>query len=510
MELFREDGCMTDAGFRAMCSCPVTACAGGTNAVGDAFHYIRDGYAEVMLCGGTEASITPMSIGGFTSMKALTQTEDPNRASIPFDAERSGFVMGEGAGVLLLEELEHAKARGAKIYAEVVGYGANCDAYHFTAPAPGGAGAIDCMALTLADAGIAPEQVDHINAHGGGFLRHGGKVWWFGEHKVPGNAGNYAHVGVHCYSSDENDLVNWKDEGIALRVSDDPASDIAKGCILERPKVIHNAKTGKFVMWFHLELKGQGYSSARSGVAVADRPEGPYAFLRSGRVNPGKWPENIPADKRTLAGTPKAETQRGSQFPEGMDNAALFYRDFTGGQMARDMTLFVDDDGKAYHLYASEDNGTLQIAELDDTYTAHTGRYVRAFEGRFMEAPALFKKDGKYWFIGSGCSGWAPNAARSAVEAPTKTVPSLDCTGGGKALSRATAGSFTIPAKRGERSAKPCAAPISGTAATATKSPRRLTRPRICGTARPRRPRVCATARQRHIRPRRPPRGCPR
>ena len=157
-----------DAGFRAMCSCPVTACAGGTNAVGDAFHYIRDGYAEVMLCGGTEASITPMSIGGFTSMKALTQTEDPNRASIPFDAERSGFVMGEGAGVLLLEELEHAKPRGAKIYAEVVGYGANCDAYHFTAPAPGGTGAIDCMKQTLADAGIAPEQVDHINAHGTG------------------------------------------------------------------------------------------------------------------------------------------------------------------------------------------------------------------------------------------------------------------------------------------------------------------------------------------------------
>lgn len=256
---------------------------------------------------------------------------------------------------------------------------------------------------------------NHINAHGGGFLRHGGKVWWFGEHKVPGDAGNYAHVGVHCYSSDEHDLVNWKDEGIALRVSDDPASDIAKGCILERPKVIHNAKTGKFVMWFHLEPKGRGYSAARSGVAVADRPEGPYTFLRSGRVNPGKWPENIPADKRTLAGAPKAETLRGSWFPEGMDKAAIFYRDFAGGQMARDMTLFVDDDGKAYHLYASEDNGTLQIAELDDTYTAHTGRYVRAFEGRFMEAPAVFKKDGKYWFVGSGCTGWAPNAARSAV-----------------------------------------------------------------------------------------------
>ena len=155
-----------DAGFRAMCSCPVTACAGGTNAVGDAFHYIRDGYAEVMLCGGTEASITPMSIGGFTSMKALTQTEDPNRASIPFDRERSGFVMGEGAGVLLLEELDHAKARGAKIYAEVIGYGATCDAHHITAPLADGSGGAKAMAMAIADAGITPDQVDYINAHG--------------------------------------------------------------------------------------------------------------------------------------------------------------------------------------------------------------------------------------------------------------------------------------------------------------------------------------------------------
>ena len=155
-----------DAGFRAMCSCPVTACAGGTNAVGDAFHYIRDGYAEVMLCGGTEASITPMSIGGFTSMKALTQTEDPNRASIPFDAERSGFVLGEGAAILLLEELEHAKARGARILAEVVGYGATCDAYHMTAPRPDGSGAAKAMEMALADGGAKPEDVDYINAHG--------------------------------------------------------------------------------------------------------------------------------------------------------------------------------------------------------------------------------------------------------------------------------------------------------------------------------------------------------
>ena len=127
------------ANFRGMCSCPVTACAGGTNAVGDAFHYIRDGYAEAMLCGGAEASITPLAIGGFTSMKALSQTEDPNRASIPFDLERSGFVMGEGAGILLLEELEHARSRHAKIYAEIVGYGATCDAYHITSPDPSAA-----------------------------------------------------------------------------------------------------------------------------------------------------------------------------------------------------------------------------------------------------------------------------------------------------------------------------------------------------------------------------------
>ena len=137
------------SGFRGMCTCPVTACAGGTNAVGDAFHYIRDGYAEVMLCGGTEAAITPLAIGGFTSMKALSQNTDPTRASIPFDAERSGFVMGEGAGILVLEEYEHAKARGAKIYAEVVGYGATCDAYHITAPAPDGRGGARAMAEAL-------------------------------------------------------------------------------------------------------------------------------------------------------------------------------------------------------------------------------------------------------------------------------------------------------------------------------------------------------------------------
>ena len=153
-------------GFQGMCTCPVTACAGGTNAVGDAFRYIRDGYGDVMLCGGAESAITPLSIGGFTSMRALHVGDDPACASVPFDERRSGFVMGEGAGVLLLEEYEHAMARGAKVYAEVVGYGVTCDAYHMTAPAPGGEGGARAMAQALADAGVAPEQVSYINAHG--------------------------------------------------------------------------------------------------------------------------------------------------------------------------------------------------------------------------------------------------------------------------------------------------------------------------------------------------------
>ena len=155
-----------DTGFRGMCTCPVTACAGGTNAVGDAFHYIRDGYADVMLCGGTEAAVTPLAIGGFTSMKALSQATDPSRASIPFDAERSGFVLGEGAAILVLEELQHALDRGAHIYAEFVGYGATCDAYHMTAPRPDGSGGAKAMAMAISDAGITPDQVDYINAHG--------------------------------------------------------------------------------------------------------------------------------------------------------------------------------------------------------------------------------------------------------------------------------------------------------------------------------------------------------
>ena len=153
-------------GLKGMCACPVTACAGSSNAVGDAFHYIRDGYADAMVAGGAEATITSLAIGGFTSMGALTTATDPNRASIPFDKERSGFVMGEGAAILVLEELEHAKTRGAKIYGEIVGYGTNCDAYHITAPDPTGDWSAACMRMALDDAGIGPEDVDYVNAHG--------------------------------------------------------------------------------------------------------------------------------------------------------------------------------------------------------------------------------------------------------------------------------------------------------------------------------------------------------
>ena len=233
----------------------------------------------------------------------------------------------------------------------------------------------------------------HINAHGGGMLIHKKTYYWFGEHKIEGKIGNTAQVGVHCYSS--KDLYKWKDEGIALQVSDDVKSDIQKGCILERPKVIYNAQTKKFVMWFHLELKGAGYNSAKAGIAIADKVTGPYRFVRSTRATPGQFPVNVPTHQK--------------------DASQLYIRDLDGGQMVRDQQLFVDDDGKAYHIFASEDNQTLHISELTADYLDYTGKYVRAFEGRYMEAPAIFKKEGLYYFMGSGCTGWAPNEARSAV-----------------------------------------------------------------------------------------------
>ncbi len=148
-------------------SCPVTACAAGSNGVGDAFRLIQRGYAQAMICGGAEAAITPLSMAGFAAARTLSRrNHEPARASRPFDRDRDGFVLGEGAGILLLEELGHAKSRGARIYAEIVGYGMTCDAYHMTTPVPGGEGAARAIQLALKDAGLTPNQVSYINAHG--------------------------------------------------------------------------------------------------------------------------------------------------------------------------------------------------------------------------------------------------------------------------------------------------------------------------------------------------------
>jgi 3-oxoacyl-[acyl-carrier-protein] synthase II len=147
--------------------CTVSACASSAHAIGDAFRLIKHGDAEMIIAGGTEAAVTPMSVGGFAAMKAMsTRNDEPERASRPFDAERDGFVLGEGAGMVILEELEHAVARGARIYAEIVGVGMTADAYHITAPAPGGEGAARAMKRAIDEAGLSPEEFDYINAHG--------------------------------------------------------------------------------------------------------------------------------------------------------------------------------------------------------------------------------------------------------------------------------------------------------------------------------------------------------
>jgi len=241
----------------------------------------------------------------------------------------------------------------------------------------------------------------HINAHGGGVLYQNGIYYWFGEHKIEGEKGNSAQVGIHCYSS--KDLYHWKDEGIALKVSDDPKSDIARGSIIERPKVVYNKKTQKYVMWFHLELLGKGYASALAGIAVSGKVNGPYRYLKSFRANVGKMPFY-------LARTSEEEKVNCADTLN-KDNK-FFCRDLSPGQMVRDMTIFVDGDGKAYHVFSSEENYTLQIAALNDDYTGYTGKFVRVYIGHQTEAPALFKRNGKYYMLGSGCTGWAPNAAR--------------------------------------------------------------------------------------------------
>lgn len=274
---------------------------------------------------------------------------------------------------------------------------------------------IDYVRVYQKEKGIASGKVwrdtdgNVINAHGGGILFHEGKYYWFGEHRPA--SGFVTEKGINCYSS--TDLYNWKSEGIALAVSEEEGHDIEKGCIMERPKVIYNAKTGKFVMWLHLELKGQGYRPARAAVAVSDSPAGPYRFIRSGRVNPGAYPLNMTRKEQKMKWNPEEYKEWWTpKWYEAIAKGMFVKRDLKDGQMSRDMTLFVDDDGKAYHIYSSEDNLTLQIAELADDYLSHTGKYIRIFPGGHNEAPAIFKKEGTYWMITSGCTGWKPNKAR--------------------------------------------------------------------------------------------------
>lgn len=254
----------------------------------------------------------------------------------------------------------------------------------------------------------------HINAHGGGILFHEGTYYWFGEHKTGGRTGNRAMVGVSCYSS--TDLLNWKREGVALAVHEEGSgSDIEKGSVIERPKVIYNEKTGKFVMWFHLELKGQGYNAARTALAISDYPTGPYEFQKSLRPNPGIWPINFKETWKEKSITESELEGWSDEWKKEVAEGLFIRRDLESGQMARDMTLYVDDDGKAYHIYSSEENLTMHIAELTDDYLDFTGKWAVIEPAGHNEAPAVFKQDGKYYLITSGCTGWDPNAARSFV-----------------------------------------------------------------------------------------------
>lgn len=248
---------------------------------------------------------------------------------------------------------------------------------------------------------------DTINAHGGCVIFADGRYYWYGEHRSADR--KLPQKGVTVYSSP--DLTTWKYEGLALEAVAEPGHDIELGCIIERPKVIYNEKSGKYVMWFHLELKGKGYGPARCAVAVADNPAGPFRFVRSGRVNPGVMPLNMKDDEASHRAAEKMKWWTPEWHAE-IERGMFAMRDLEGGQMSRDMTLFVDDDGKAYHIYSSEDNLTLHIAELTDDYLDHTGKYIRIFPGGHNEAPAVMKHDGKYWMITSGCTGWAPNEAR--------------------------------------------------------------------------------------------------
>ena len=245
----------------------------------------------------------------------------------------------------------------------------------------------------------------HISAHGGCMLKVGDTYYWYGEHRMRDRK-----TGVHAYSS--KDLYNWKDEGLVFDSATMQTQEgqggrrgFAFGVNIERPKVVYNAKTKKYVLWFHQE-SGGNYNSAFVGCGIADTPTGPFRHLYSGRTAPATWPADMPANLKDYAEGKSQTYDR--QYARLMEN-------YQSGQESRDMTVYVDDDGKAYIFCASENNQTMHVVELNDEYTGFTGRWWRILEGKSYEAPVVFRHDGKYYLLGSHCTGWNPNPGRTAV-----------------------------------------------------------------------------------------------
>lgn len=286
----------------------------------------------------------------------------------------------------------------------------------------------------------------HINAHGGGILFIDGTYYWYGEYKTAGRSGNTSLEGVSCYSS--KDLYNWKNEGIVLKVEDDVNSEITKGCVIERPKVIFNKKTKQYVMWFHLELKGQGYNAAKAAVATSTSPKGPFKFQKSHRPNKGIWPIGFKNEDKVASADESKLKSWSPEWLSAVDNGMLVRRDFEKGQMSRDMTVYVDDNEKAYLIYSSEDNLTLQISELTANYLDFTGKWTRVAPAGHNEAPAIFKKEGVYYMITSGCTGWDPNEARSfsskSIMGPWKSLGN-PCVGEDAALTFHSQSTYIFP-----------------------------------------------------------------